>query len=307
MSTDRREVAIGLACAFLTIITWSGFILLSRHAAREALTPYDLAALRFGVALVCLLPFLRPMGLFRLAPARGVAIALTAGIGFTLFAVGGLALAPAAHGGVLMPGTLPLWTAILAMLVLGERLGRPRLWALALILAGVGCMMAESLDGSALPGQWRGDLMFLGGAVSWSVFTILTRRWAVSPLQATVALAFYASLLYLPIYALFLPKGLADTPLATIALHGAFQGVISVVLNIVLFTRAVAALGAPTTTMITAAVPATVAVSAWPLLGEPASPLVLVGVAASTLGILGAVWFAARGGLPRARTAAPNR
>lgn len=295
MSTDRREIAIGLACAFLTIVTWSGFLMLSRHAAQEALTPYDLAALRFGVALACLLPFLKPMGLFRLAPARGLAIALTAGIGFTLFAVGGLALAPAAHGGVLMPGTLPLWTAILAAAMLGERLGRARLIALGLILTGVAFMMAESMGPGTPTGQWRGDLMFLGGAMCWAVFTVLTRRWAVSPFQATVALAFYASLLYLPVYILFLPKGLAETPWAVIALHGAFQGIISVVLNIVLFTRAVNALGAPTTTMITAAVPGTVALSAWPLLGEPVSALVLSGVAASTFGILGAVWFATRG------------
>ena len=283
-----------MACALATVIAWSGFILMSRLASVAAVSPYDLTAMRFGVAALLLLPFARRLGLFSLPPLRGIAFAATAGIGFTLLAFAGLGWAPAGHGSVLMPGTLPLWTAILAWIFLAEHPTRFRLGMLASILAGIGVILWASLSGQAIPGAWRGDILFLLAALAWGIFTILARRWNVDPMLATAAIAIYSALLYLPVYLLFLPKGLWDTPLDVLLLHGAFQATIPAILTMFLFTRAVAAIGAGTTTMITAAVPGAVAISAWPLLGEVLQPDVALGAALVTAGMLGTVLDTAR-------------
>lgn len=268
---------------------------MSRLARVSAVTPYDLAAMRFATAALLLLPFAGKLGLFRLPPLRGIAFAATAGIGFTVLAFIGLGWAPAAHGSVLMPGTLPLWTAILAWLFLREHPSPFRLGMLAAILTGIGIILWASLGVGAVPGAWRGDILFLLAAFAWGIFTVLARRWNVEPMLATCAIAVYSALLYLPVYLLFLPKGLSETPLDVLILHGAFQGTIPAILTMFLFTRAVAAIGAGTTTMITAAVPGAVAIAAWPLLGEPLELAVGLGAVVVTAGMLGTVLDTARG------------
>lgn len=278
---------------------------MSRLASVVAVTPYDLAAMRFGIAALLLLPFARRLGLFRLPPLRGVAFAATAGIGFTLLAFAGLGWAPAGHASVLMPGTLPLWTAMLAWIFLRETPTQFRLGMLATILAGIGVILWGALSSEAIPGAWRGDILFLLAAFAWGIFTILARRWNVDPMLATAAIAVYSALLYLPVYLVFLPKQLTETPLDQLLLHGAFQGTIPAILTMFLFTRAVAAIGAGTTTMITAAVPGTVAVAAWPLLGEVLRLDVALGAALVTAGMLGTVLDTARS--PGAASAGAGR
>jgi drug/metabolite transporter (DMT)-like permease len=59
-----------------------------------------------------------------------------------------------------------------------------------------------------------------------------------------------------------------------------------VVIAGILFTRAVGALGAGTTTMITAGIPATAPLAAVPLLGEPRSALALAGVMTVSAGMV---------------------
>lgn len=275
---------------------------MTRLARVVAVTPYDLAALRFLIAALLLLPFVRRARLFDLSIWKGLALAATAGIGFTMLAFIGLGFAPAGHGSVLMPGTLPLWTAILAWIFLQDRPTSLRIGILALILAGIGLIIWTSLSGEAPAGSWRGDLIFLSASFTWAVFTILTRQWKVDPVQATMAISIYSAILFLPVYLLFLPKGLDQTPIEQLVLHAAFQGTIPAILTMFLFTRAVASIGAPTTTMITAAVPGAVAVAAWPLLGEPLEPAVAIGATLVTIGMLGTVYDSMRKGRSRVRS-----
>jgi drug/metabolite transporter (DMT)-like permease len=64
------------------------------------------------------------------------------------------------------------------------------------------------------------------------------------------------------------------------------QGVLAALVSVVAFTRAVAALGAARTAMATAAVPASVAALAVPILGEPLSLIEAAGAALATLGMV---------------------
>lgn len=284
----QREKFIGVACALSVVVLWSGFLILSRYGAARTLTAYDLAGLRFGVSGIIMLPFLIRNGFGGLKPAQIATISLTAGPFFALCAYAGLSLAPAAHGAVLLPGTLPLFTTLLAVLFFRETLGANRIFSLVMILGGIGLMAKDSLAFSA-PGQGWGDLFFICGSISWAIFTVLARAWQITPLKATAVIAVMSMVVYIPIYILFLPSTLLTAPLNEVLLQGIYQGFFVVIVALLAYTRAISALGPIVTTMITAATPGIAASAAVPLLGEPISSAVGIGIILVTAGMVGAV------------------
>jgi drug/metabolite transporter (DMT)-like permease len=79
--------------------------------------------------------------------------------------------------------TMPVWAALLAALLLAERLTPPKLLGLALGLAGLGILVAPDLERFlAAP---LGVLAVLGAAMSWALGTVLMKRhrWSISAAQ----------------------------------------------------------------------------------------------------------------------------
>lgn len=288
-ATDRREVAIGLICAAIVVCLWSGFLLISRFGLSSGtLSPYDFGFLRYAVSGVIMAPVLWYLGFAGLSIPRAFVLAATAGLGFGMFAYFGFARAPAAHAAVLLPGSLPFYTALLSVVVLGQRLTTRQTVALTLILTGIVCLGASSLAGFDWR-QFRGDLLFACGSFSWAIFTICIRLWRVEPIRAAAMVCVGAAIVYLPIWALFLPKTLHLASPGEILIQGFYQGFVATILALLLFARAVKALGPAITTMITAIVPGTVSLAAVPLLGEPLGLLSGLGVAFVTAGMVGTV------------------
>ena len=283
-SPASRERRIGLACAFSVLFIWAGFILVSRFSAKGLLTPWDMAALRFGGAFLAVLPLAIRHGGPRLTLGRAAVIVGTAALGFPLLAFAGFRFAPASHAGVMLPGMLPLQTALLLWLILGARWTRGRLVSLALVAIGVALLARETFGEH--PGAWRGDLLLFAASFSWSIFTLMVRIWRVSALQTTLGIALYAAPVYLPIWYLFLPSRLGAAPLGEVLFQLAYQGTLAVVVAGFLFTRALIALGPMALTAITAVVPALTALAAWPLLGEPLGAGGLTGVGLVTAAML---------------------
>ncbi|WP_368414610.1 DMT family transporter [Falsiroseomonas sp.] len=279
-----RERRIGYACAFAVLFVWTGFLLSSRLSQQQDFTPWDVAALRYGGAFLAALPLAAWLGWPRLPPLRLVAIVATAAFGFPLFAYHGFAFAPAAHGGVMLPGTLPFLTAALGAVVLAEAWTRRRVVSLAVVACGI-LLLATDTFGDH-PGAWRGDLLFLAGSCCWATYTVLVRLWGVSAVTATLSAALWAAPVYLPVWWLLLPSNLAAVPAGPLAWQFIYQGVFAVLVAGFLFTRAVTAIGAPRTTTITSLVPAMAALAAWPLLGEPLGALGLVGVGLVSAGMV---------------------
>src|SRR3954470_12178250 len=129
-----RGALYGLAAVSI----WAGWIVVARLGLRTALTPWDIAALRFGVAGLLLLPYLLRQGLAldRLG-WRGVAAIVIGGGAPVLLANAGLLFAPAAHAGALFPGVMPLFVAGLAAAILHEPFTAAKKLGFALILPGV--------------------------------------------------------------------------------------------------------------------------------------------------------------------------
>ena len=107
----------GLAAAFI----WGAWPVLSRDAIVDAgFAPMDIAVLRFGVAGLILAPLVLKNGFGGLGLIRALVLAAGAGAPYVLVTVTGLSLAPAGHGGVIIPCTMLTASTVGAWLVLKD-------------------------------------------------------------------------------------------------------------------------------------------------------------------------------------------
>lgn len=312
----------GLA-AVVTVVIWTGFIVIARASADPSraptLTPLDIVFARLlGAALVLL-----PLGwwitrsrrlqsaqssksggqgaqgvsasFFGFSPLPWSITAVTGlfgGVLYALLAYSGFAYAPAAHASVLLPGSLPLWTALWALVLLGQRITPLRALGLLCILAGDvlvgGASLLHALDGS---GIWRGDVLFIAGSAVWSVYSVLVRKYALPAVHATVAITVFAFFTFVPVYLLLLLGGwvvghIATAPLEDVVFQMLMQGVGSVVVSGITFNLMIRHYGPVRSTMLTAVVPGLSALSAALFLHEPLRWNVLLGLALVTVGIV---------------------
>ena len=301
---------IGLLAAVVTVTIWTGFIIIARASAQRTLTPFDIALLRIVGASLVLLPWgwwmvrRRQAALGASAPASSLAgisplpLRTTALLGsfggllYALLAYSGFFHAPATHAAVLMPGSLPLWTALLAAWLLRDHITPLRAAGLALIVAGDLLVGGRSLLAAFSGGDvWKGDLLFMLAASSWATYSVLARRHAVDAVQATIAITAFACMVYLPSYALLVWLGavtshLAQAPWSEIAFQMLFQGGGSVVISGISFTRMIQHYGPVRSTMITALVPGLSAIGAVVFLDEPMHWNLVAGLLLVTAGIL---------------------
>lgn len=310
--------AIGIASALITVVIWTSFIVIARASADPArgaaLDPFDIALARLLGAGAILLPL--GWMLVRRDRARGqttasmfgfsplplrttAAVGVFGGLLYAMLAYSGFVFAPAGHAAVLLPGTLPLWTALLAMAFLGVAISRSRVIGLVLIMLGGllvgGSSLLSAFDGGEV---WKGDLLFMAAAFCWSCYSVLARRYLLDAVRATVAITVFAFFIYVPIYVLLLllqwvPGRFLDAPLGQVLFQMGFQGIGSVVVSGITFTRMIQYFGPVRSTMLTAIVPGLAALSAVWLLGEPMGWNLALGLALVTTGIVFGVRVAA--------------
>jgi drug/metabolite transporter (DMT)-like permease len=260
-----RGAIYGLTAASI----WAGWIVVARLGLRTSLTPGDIAALRFGVGGLLLLPYLlqkglaiKSLGLIGLA-----ALVIGCGAPMLLLVNGGLLFAPAAHAGGLFSGVVPLMVALLAVPILHEAFTSAKKVGLMLILAGV-VAIVWSAGGTIGTRQNIGHAMFLGGAFLWACYTVAMRRARIDGLHAAAIAAVGSLVLYLPIYAVIAGASLFKAPLPDIVLQAFVQGFLTAVISLVLYGRAVNILGASGGAAFPALCPAMVAVLGIPILHE---------------------------------------
>jgi len=311
-----RTFWIGVGCAIGVLLIWTSFILIARVSAKGHLSPFDISFVRFVFSGLIALPvvFLRGGWLLeQLAPdprqafKRGAALVATAGIGYCSLAYSGFFFAPVSHAAVLLPGSLPLYTAVFAALLVGERFGRARLIGLAAIVAGNLLTGSASLR-QALIGDhtWKGDVLFIGAGMCWALYSVLCRRWHLGAVPATCAIAIGCLASYVPLFALaaaggLVPTQLASAPWSEIAFQAVYQGGLSMFVAGVAFTQVVKTFGPVRATMMTAVVPVLATLLALPLLGETLTVVGVVGLVFVTLGLV--IGIRAQAGISRTRPA----
>lgn len=314
--------AIGLLAAVVTVVIWTGFIVIARASAQRTLTPFDIALLRISGASLVLLPWgwwmvrrrkasqgaqAAPSSLLGISPLplRTTALLGTfGGLLYALLAYSGFFHAPATHAAVLMPGSLPLWTALLAAVVLHDHITPLRAAGLALIVAGDLLVGGRSLLAAFSGGDvWKGDVLFMLAASCWATYSVLARRHTVDAVQATIAITAFACMVYVPAYAVLVALGavtshLAIAPWSEIVFQMVFQGGGSVVISGISFTRMIQHFGPVKSTMITALVPGLSAMGAVIFLNEPMYWNLFAGLLLVTAGILLGVLRKSQGAAP---------
>ena len=284
----NASVLGGTAAALVTVALWTTWLVGTRAAVagQHHLDPGVLVFIRFASAALLLAPAwlkvgIRPRGL----SGRVIAGLLFAGPPYALLIANGLRFAPAAEAGPLLPGAMPLFVAILAVLILRERLTAIRVIGLALVALGV---LAIAGHGVLFPtgDAWIGHLMVLSGAFCWAVYTIAFRKSGLSGAAAAGLVGVWSVILMLPfIWTGVVPELLA-LPTDVLFTQIVIQGLLGGVVALVTFGIAVRLLGPSRAAAITALTPAAATLAAIPVLGEIPSVVALIGCAATFMGVL---------------------
>ena len=298
---------IGIACAIITVVIWTGFIVVARAMAHKTWPPLDIAFVRMVGAGIVMVPWgwwwvrrerqrgsssAHWLGLSPYSWRITVTAGALAAVLYATLAYSGFLYAPAAHASVLLPGMLPLWTTLIALVVIGTPVNSKRWFGLALIVTGGllvgGASLLRAFDGGDV---WKGDLLFLGASFSWSAYTVMTRKQAMGAIPATIAVCVFAVFTFVPVYALLALTGvivshLREAPWSEIVFQALVQGIGSVVISGITFVRMVETFGPIRSTMITAVVPGLSALAAVLFLGEPLYWNLLLGLALVMIGIV---------------------
>lgn len=279
---------IGIGAGLLGILIYAGQFVITRWSIQRTLALWDVAALRFAVAGALMLPLLIRYGVRDAAGIgwrRAIVVGITVGAPYTLLLFGGLTLAPAAHGAVIISGGTPIMSALLVSWWFGERLSPTRSAGLSMIFVGLALVGWPSLFDAGHGYVWAGDLLLLGASALWGAFTALTRRWQVDPLRGA-AVVWVLALVYLPFYVAFAPMRLLTAPPGEVVFQAAYQGVGVAILALFLYTFATRALGPTSASLFMPLIPIVAVLLGIPVLGEVPSPVQLVGIAVVSVGMV---------------------
>ena len=286
MSTAPSSQLTGFAAAWCIVLVWSFWLIVSRVAEASGLTVYDLAAMRYGLAALVALPLClyykpwRGMSLFQMAVLSAIL-----GPVYILIVFSGFLYAPAAHGGIFMNGVLPLIAMLFALIFLGTRPRVQHVIGAALILASA-IVLAWNTSASGTPTAWIGDLMFLIGALFFSTYMILSERWKLGAMQIIFCGTIINAVIYLPIWYLWLPTGMAEAPMGPFLLQAVYQGFVPNLIGLLFIAHASRTIGNGNTSFILAAVPGGGAVLGAVILGETLNMVSVIALVFLTVGLL---------------------
>jgi drug/metabolite transporter (DMT)-like permease len=256
----------------------------------EFVPPFTIAALRFGIASLLLFAWARLAGrslspIHRSDVPMIAGLAVTAVAGYNWLFLTGLTLAPASDGAIIVPGLAPVFTAIIAGAVLGERLGARGFAGLA--VAAVGLLLVIGPSGETGGSRLLGDALFVAGAALWGVYSVLARRASerFDAVSTTLYGTALGTLILVPLAAA--ESGAAavvDAPLDALAGIG-YLAVFGTVGAFVLLNLGVARIGAARASAFALLVPVVGVLTSVVFLGDRIGPLTVVGGAVVLAGL----------------------
>ncbi len=281
----NRGVALLLGLTIPAIVIW-GMTFVAMHYGLTVLGPFTFAALRFAVAALPLLPFVRRP---RVPFAFLAAFALFFGFGQFAALIFALHLGlPTGIASLLMQLQAVL-TPIMSALALRERIYRQTILALALSLVGLGMILTAAGHGPV------GMLPFLFGMIastSWAISNVMVRMGVSRGYSYdSMALIVWASLL-LPVPFLLLAgvtgEITADTWRAIPAAlpTALFLGLFGTVAAHTLWVRAMALYDSATVTPFALLIPVIGLTAGYLLLGETLTRGEAIGCLLVILGVL---------------------
>ena len=202
----ERSLALAYTGLVLTPLFWAGNAVVARGVV-NSIPPVSLAYWRWVIALFILLPMTLPRvrrewPIVRDHWPRVLVLALFSVASFnTLLYVA--ATTTSAINIALINSTIPVMVALLAFLLLSERIRAIQGFGIAVALSGVLMVIAQGSAGRLASLSFAaGDLVMVAAVASWGIFSVLLRRLSV-PLSGltflTVQIALGAILLT-PVY-----------------------------------------------------------------------------------------------------------
>jgi drug/metabolite transporter (DMT)-like permease len=287
--SDRRAAYVTLLVGMVAFGgTWP-----AGKVAADHVPPAVIAESRFASAAVLLWLWARLSGRPVPRPRRAdlplvLVLGATVVFAYNLFFLYGVRHASAADGSVLVPGLIPVATALLAWAVRGERPRRRSQLGLAVAFAGL--VVVASPTGDVGSDRVLGDVLFVGAAISWSVYTLAGRRATAryGSVSANVYATAAGTVLLFPIS--FLDGGwapLAHAPASALA-GIAYLSVLGTVFGFVAFYEGVRLIGAARASSFALLVPIFGVLSSVVVLHEPLRATLAVGGAI----VLGGLWLA---------------
>ncbi len=276
----------GFAAAWSIVFVWSFWLIVSRIAQDSGLTIYDLAAFRYGLAALVAVPLClyykpwRGLRLFQIA-----VISFILGPVYILTVFSGFVYAPAAHGGIFMNGLLPLISIIFGVFLMRTLPSSRQMVGAALVFFSA-VVLAYDASVTSAEGAWIGDIFFTIGALFFSSYVILSERWQLGAMQIIFCGTVVNAVLYLPIWALWLPSGIADAPTGPLMLQMIYQGFVPNLIGLLFIAHASRTIGNGNTSFILAAVPGGGAILGALLLGESLSILSISALVLLTIGLM---------------------
>lgn len=276
----------GYAAAWCIVFVWSFWLIVSRVAQGSGLTIYDLAAFRYGLAAIVALPLCLIYKPWRgLRWGQMALLSFILGPVYILIVFSGFTYAPAAHGGIFMNGLLPLISLVFTLVL-------SRVWPSLRQFLAAGLILVSAVvlawDGSLSSGAdaWIGDLLFFVGALFFSSYVILSERWQLRPMQIIFCGTVVNAVVYLPIWALWLPSGMAEAPLAPLLLQAVYQGFVPNLIGLLFIAHASRSIGNGSTSFILAAVPGGGAILGALILDESLGVISILALVMLTVGLL---------------------
>ncbi|MEO7938065.1 MAG: DMT family transporter, partial [Burkholderiaceae bacterium] len=204
---------IAYGCLSLSMALTGSYVALSKPLV-AALPVFLLAWMRFGIAAIAMLPWLRkPANEAPMTAQVRRLLFLESFVGNFLFSICmlyGVSMTSAVSAGVILAG-IPAMIALMSWLFLGERIS-PRMWAAALC-AALGLLVlalarsdifAHAAPSTATPPQaWLGNLLVFGAVVCEGGYAVIAKK-----LTGTLGPKRISSLINLWGFALMTPFGL---------------------------------------------------------------------------------------------------
>ena len=237
--------SVGIVSVLTAVTLWAIFLLGTRWGVSGNFSVEEVLLLRLLTATVITVPFMIKLGV--LVRGQGVVSIFMLTLGssavFPYLISLGLFYASASDAGAMAPGMLPFWTALFSWLILGEVVNRIRLFGLATILSGALLVGLWQMVSGSEPDAWKGHLLFLLGAGSFSIYTIYFRQSGLSPLHGLVIGLFWGTLTFVPFLILSGNISFSEVSWYQIANMSILQGVLNAVVALLLYSIAVRQIG----------------------------------------------------------------
>src|SRR5258706_1738569 len=283
-----NKTLYGFLCGLGAASIWGGMYVVSK-VVLEIIPPFTLVAMRLLLGIITLAIVIVLRGGLKITRTRLLQVF---GVGFVGYGISlslqflGTKLSTAANGSLVTSAT-PAFVLLFAWILLSERITTRKFVALLLATLGVVAVI-DPRSAQLNPNLFFGNILLLGAAVTWALYSVLVRK--VTQSLDVLPFSLIAFVGGLPVA---IPAGaweLAKVGVGTISLGVVggvlFLGIIATALAMILWNTAFTILDAGTASLTFFAQPVVGTLLGWFVLGEKITPLFLLGGVLIGIGIL---------------------